>query len=108
MFTRLVECQPKAGKREELVDKVRSEVLAILQKQPGFVDLIALRDNTDEQRLVYLTFWNTREDADNYHGNYYDRIVSMLKPLLSASPLVETFQVDDSTIHRIAASRAAA
>jgi heme-degrading monooxygenase HmoA len=108
MFTRLVECQPKAGKRRELVDKMRSEVLAILQSQPGFVDLIALRDNTDEQRLVYLTFWNTREDADNFHRNYYDRVVSMLKPLLTASPLVETFQVDDSTIHRIVARRAAA
>ena len=58
MFTRLVECQPKAGKRRELVDKMRSEVLAILQSQPGFVDLIALRDNTSQLKRSHASIWS--------------------------------------------------
>jgi len=42
MFTRIVECQVKPNKRDELKDRLRSEVLPLLQKQPGFVDLIGL------------------------------------------------------------------
>ena len=107
MFTRLVECQPKAGKREELTNKVRNEVLTILRKQPGFVDLIALRDNADEQHLIYLTFWHSREEAEHHQHDNYDRIVNMLKPLLTSNPLLETFEVDASTVHRIAVGKAA-
>ncbi len=42
MFTRIVECHVKPEKKDEFNNKLRSEVLPILQKQPGFVDLIAL------------------------------------------------------------------
>jgi heme-degrading monooxygenase HmoA len=107
MFTRIVECQAKPGKQEELADKVRNEVLAILQRHPGFVDLITLRDNVDPERVVSLSFWRTREDAEHYHRNYYDRVSNILAPLVSSNPNVETFVVDDSTVHRIAARKAA-
>jgi heme-degrading monooxygenase HmoA len=107
MFTRLVECQPKTGKQREVAEKVRTEVMAILQRQPGFVDLIALRDTTDEERLIYLSFWKTQQEAEHYHRNNYDRITNMLKPLLESAPNVKMFQVNDSTVHRIAASKAA-
>jgi len=107
MFTRIVECQTRPGKQEELTEKLRHEVLAILQRQPGFVDLITLHDDADEERVVCLSFWKTREDAENYHRNYYSQIVSTLKSLLTSTPELEIFQVDDSTVHRIAARKAA-
>ncbi len=107
MLTRIVECHAKTGKQDELANKVRTEVLTILKRQPGFVDLIALRDNADEQRLVFLSFWNSREEAENYDRNYFDRIDTMLRPLFASNPRVEILRVDDSTVHRIAASRAA-
>lgn len=107
MFTRMVECQAKPGKHEELADTVRNEVLAILQRQPGFVDFITLRDNIDPARVVSLSFWRTREDAEHYHRNYYDRVSNILAPLVSSNPNIETFVVEDSTVHRIAARDAA-
>jgi len=65
MFTRIVECKAKPGKREELATKIRNEVLALLQRQSGFVDLITLEDNSDRERFVCLSFWHTREAANN-------------------------------------------
>ncbi len=44
MFTRIVECQAKKGRTDVLAKKVRNEVLPTLQKQPGFIDLVVLRD----------------------------------------------------------------
>ena len=108
MFTRIVECQAKTGMGEEAFKRVRLEVLPILQKQPGFVDLIALRDNNDQQRVVCLSFWNSRESADRYHREHYDAIVQTLGSVLDAKPTLETLQVDISTAHQIAAGRAAA
>ncbi len=107
MFTRIVECQVKPDKREEVSNKLRNEVLPILQKLPGFVDMIALAHETEPERLVSISFWNTKEDAERYHREHYNRIVEMLKPHLKVTPKVDTFNVETSTTHRIAAVRAA-
>jgi hypothetical protein len=32
-------------------EAMRNEVLPFLQKQPGFIDLVALRDNKDDERI---------------------------------------------------------
>jgi len=67
MFTRIVECQAKKAKTDVLAKKVRNEVLPTLQKQPGFIDLVALRDNKDVERTVCLSFWNSKDSAEHYH-----------------------------------------
>ena len=107
MFTRIVECQAKKGKTEELARKVHNDVLPALQKQPGFIDLVALRDNKDVERVVCLSFWNSRESAERYQREHYDTIVQILRSELETNPTLETLQVEISTPHRIASSRAA-
>ena len=107
MFTRIVECQAKKGITDVLVKKVRNEVLPTLQKQPGFIDLVALRDNKDDERIVCLSFWNSKESAEHYQIEHYDTIVQMLRSELESNPTLETLQVEISTAHRIASSRAA-
>lgn len=107
MFTRIVECQAKKGKAEVLAKKVRNEVLPTLQKQPGFIDLVALRDNKDAGRIVCLSFWNSKESAEHYQSEHYETIVQMLRSELETNPTLETLQVEISTPHRVASSRAA-
>jgi quinol monooxygenase YgiN len=107
MFTRIVECQVKPDKRDEVSSRIRNDVLPILQKQPGFVELIGLQHDSNQERLVSISFWNSREDAERYHREHFNHIVDMLKPLLKTTPKVETYNVDTSTTHRIAAGRAA-
>jgi heme-degrading monooxygenase HmoA len=107
MFTRIVECRTKKGKTDVVANKVRNEVLPTLQKQPGFIDLVALRDNKDDERIVCLSFWNSEESAERYQREHYDTIVQMLRSELKTDPTLETLQVEISTAHRIASSRAA-
>jgi heme-degrading monooxygenase HmoA len=107
MFTRIVECHVKPEKKDEFNQKLRNDVLPILNRQPGFVDLISLVQDSDRERQVALSFWNTKEDAERYHRENYNRIVEMIKPYLKKDPKVETFNVDTSTSHRIAAGKAA-
>ena len=56
MFTRFVECQVKPDKKDDFTNKLRNDVLPILQKQPGFVDLISLVSDDDPERVVSVSF----------------------------------------------------
>ncbi len=107
MFTRIVELTTKPGKSRELSDTVHEKVLAILKKQKGFVDEMVLVSDKDDNRVVGLSFWNTKEDAEQYHRAEYPKVQEILRPLLDADPVIRTFDVHTSTTHRIAAGQAA-
>jgi len=108
MFTRIVECHVKPERKEDFENKLHNEVLPILQKQPGFVDLITLQPEDGGERQLTLSFWNNKQDAERYQREQYSRIVDTIKPLLKRDPQVQTYIVAHSTPHRITASKVAA
>ncbi len=107
MFTRIVECHVKPGKRQEATTRMNNEILPILQKQPGFVDMIGLSHEHDPERLVALSFWKSKEDAERYSREHFSHVSEILKPFLTTPPTVETYNVEASTSHHIAAGKAA-
>jgi len=107
MFTRIVELTSKSGKSKELSDTINEKVLPILKKQRGFVDETVLVSDTEPSRVLGLSFWNSKEDAERYRQEQYPNIHEMLKPLLETEPMIRTFEVHTSTTHRIAAGKAA-
>jgi quinol monooxygenase YgiN len=107
MFTRIVELTPKPGKNKQLSDSINEKVLPILKKQKGFVDEIVLVSDKEDNRVLGLSFWNTKEDAEQYHREQYPKVQETLRPLLDAEPVIRTFDVHTSTTHRIAAGKAA-
>ena len=107
MFARVVECQSKAGRIEQIGNKLKDDVLPVLEGQPGFVDFLILSDKTNPERLMCISFWTSRQDAEEYHSQHYDTITDMLKPVLESPPTLKTFTVIASTAHRIAVDRAA-
>ena len=42
MFARILDCEIKLEKKEEFVKVVKNEVLPILRKQPGFLEILPL------------------------------------------------------------------
>ncbi len=107
MFTRVVEITCKSGKAKELSSTINEKVLPILKKQTGFVDEAVLVSDTESTRILGLSFWNSKEDAERYHREHFPKIQEMLKPLLETAPVVRTFDVHTSTTHRIAPGKAA-
>jgi len=107
MFTRTVEVTSKSGKARELANIINDKVLPILKKQKGFVDETVLVSDTEDNRVLSLSFWNSKEDAEKYQREQYPAIHEMLRHLLEAEPVVRTFNVDSSTTHRITAGKAA-
>jgi len=107
MFTRVVEVPAKQGKGREVCNTVHDKVLPILRNQPGFVDEILLISTTEPDRILALSFWKTPEDAERYNREQYPKINEMIQHLLTSAPKLQTFDVDTSTTHRIAAGKAA-
>ncbi len=107
MFTRVVEFTAKRGQTRDVVGALNDKVMPILRKQSGFVDAIVLTSTTQPERLLGLSFWKTREDAERYNREQYPKVNEILRPILETAPVVQTFNVDISTTHKIAAGKAA-
>ncbi|MGA9801693.1 MAG: hypothetical protein WBQ19_20825 [Terriglobales bacterium] len=105
MFTRVVEINAKSG--SELANTIHEKVLPILKKQTGFVDETVLTSDTEPNRIIGLSFWNSKEDAERYQREGYPKVSEILSPLLENAPIIRTFNVHTSTTHRIAAGKAA-
>ena len=107
MFTRVVELVSKKGKARELSSTINDKIVPILKKQPGFVDEILLVSDADSNRVLALSFWKSREDAERYQREQYNNVRETLQPMLEAEPVVRTFEVHTSTEHKITAGNAA-
>ena len=107
MFTRVVEINCKRGKSEELTDTIHDKIVAILKKQRGFVDEAVLVSDTDPTRVLGISYWDSKADAELYHREQFQKVRELLQPLLETEPVVRTFDVHTSTPHRIEAGKAA-
>lgn len=107
MYTRVVEVTAKTGKARELSNTIRDKALPILRKQSGFVDETVLVSDTEPNRVLAISFWHSKEDAERYAREQYPTIQQMLHPHLETEPVIRTFDVDTSTTHKIAAGKAA-
>jgi heme-degrading monooxygenase HmoA len=107
MFARIVELTCYSGQTEELCRTVDEKILPILKKQRGFRDAITLASNNDPTRVLGISFWNSREDAECYNRQEYSIIVERLRNFCRSDPRVETFDVESSTTHSISMGKAA-
>jgi len=107
MFTRVVELTTKSGKSKELTNTINERVVPTLKKQRGFVDEIVLVSDTEPDRVLAISFWNKREDAELYHREQFPKIQDSVRHLLEAEPLVRTFNVHTYVGQKIAAEKAA-
>jgi heme-degrading monooxygenase HmoA len=107
MFTRVVELKCKAGKTMEVTKIASEKILPILRKQQGFQDEIVLTSNTDPSRVMALSFWTRREDAERYQREQFSHIAEMLQPSCEGKPMISTFEVETSTVHHINMGKAA-
>jgi|SRR5579864_2622555 len=107
MYTRVVEINSKPGKARELCGTIDDKVLPILRKQAGFVDETVMVSETEPNRILALSFWNTREDAQRYEREQFDTVQKIVQQLLEAAPVVRTFDVHTSTAHKVTTRQAA-
>ena len=83
MFARIVEFIPKFEQKEEFVKVVRNEVLPILKKQTGFLEILPLFPETKTEKMITITLWAEKRDAERYERDAYAKVEKIVKPYLN-------------------------
>ena len=106
MFARIVSMRLKPNTASEFSQTIEKRILPILRKQKGFRDEITFI-GPGGMEAVGISLWDSREQADAYNSGSYPEVLRELNKLLEETPQVQTYDVANSTAHKIAARRAA-
>jgi hypothetical protein len=96
MFARIVEFIPKFEQKEEFVKVVRNEVLPILKKQTGFLEILPLLPETKSEKMITITLWAEKRDAERYEREMYPKVEGILKPYLTSPVTFKHYNVETS------------
>jgi|SRR5450631_12701 len=98
MFARILEFEVKLEKKEEFVKKVKNEVLPILRKQVGFLEILPFfPENVREEKGISISLWATKADAQRYEKDIYPKMHEILKPYL-ITPITAKPYVVETTL----------
>ena len=102
MFARRVSMDLKPNSTAELTQKLEKEVIPMLRKQKGFQDEISFVA-TGGTKAFGISLWDRSESADTYNRETYPEVVKILAKFVDGTPRVDTYEVSNSTFHKIAA-----
>lgn len=101
MFARQVTMQLKAKGQANFTRAIETEVIPLLREQRGFKDEITFII-PDQTRAVAISLWDQKASADAYEHTAYPKVLKALTAVVEGTPRVETFEVTNSTFHKIA------
>lgn len=105
MYVRNVKVKLKADSAPEYTRLLTSEIIPLLRKQKGFLDEITMIA-PERNEAIAISFWDKQDDADAYNHVVYLDVLRVLSTVVERMPIVETFEVVNSTFHEINASAA--
>lgn len=107
MFARRVSMELKPNSRADFTHKLEAEIIPLLRKQKGFQDEITFVA-PDGKAAFAVSLWDSKENAEAYNRGSYAEVTKLLSKLVEGTPKVKTYEVANSTFHKIAAKRKAA
>ena len=106
MFARRVYMHLKPNSVAEFTQRLEKQVIPLLRKQKGFQDEIVFVAPSGTEAFA-ISLWDRAESADAYNRASYPEAAKILATVIEGPPQVETFNVTNSTFHKIAAAVAA-
>ncbi|MGA8221940.1 MAG: hypothetical protein WB780_09835 [Candidatus Acidiferrales bacterium] len=106
MFARRVSMQLKPNSLAEFTNRLEKQVIPLLRKQTGFQDEISFV-GPGTTKAFGISLWENKENAETYNRGTYPEVTKILAGVVEGTPQVETYEVTNSTFHKIAAAVAA-
>lgn len=101
MYARNVTLQLKANKGPEFTRMLENDVLPMLRKQAGFKDEITFLAPEGTEALA-ISLWEKKENAEAYSRDTYPTVLQTLERVVEGTPEVDSYEVSNSTFHKIA------
>ena len=102
MYARSVSFHLKPGRSTEFTQTLEKDVIPVLRKQKGFQDEIAFVAPGGAD-AVGISVWDLKENAETYARGAYPGVLKALERVVEGTPQVQTYEVSNSTFHKIAA-----
>ncbi len=103
MFARRVSMQLKPNSIAEFTRTLEKEIIPLLRKQNGFQDEITFVVPGGTEAFG-LSLWDRQENAEAYNRGSYPEVLKTLARVVEGTPRVHTYEVSNSTFHKIAAA----
>ena len=105
MFARNLYLRLKPNSVAEFTHTIEMEVIPLLRKQKGFQDEITFVTPNGTE-VVGISLWDQKSDAEAYDRRAHPAVLKALAKVAEGTPEVQTFEVSNSTFHKIAAKLA--
>src|SRR5436309_2123674 len=102
MFAHTVALQLKPNSVVEFTQTIEKDIIPLLRKQPGFQDEIAFVVPGGTE-AVSVSLWAHKEHAEAYQRGTYPAVLKALANVVEGTPQVHTYEVSNSTFHKIIA-----
>ncbi|MBM2805816.1 MAG: hypothetical protein HW419_3709 [Deltaproteobacteria bacterium] len=103
MYSRNVSFKLKSKCSAEFTSILEGQIIPLLRRQKGFEDEISFI-SPERNAAVAISLWDNKDDAEAYSRKTYPEILRTLSGVIEGTPVVESFEVANSTSHQIAAS----
>ena len=101
MYSRIVEVTLKAGKNDAF-NEAMNKVLGILKAQPGLTDCLVMISDTNPDKALAISVWNSKDEADSYEKAHFGEVRAAIQDVIEGAPTVRTFNVQSSVAATIA------
>ena len=102
MYAHRVSVHLKPNSTAAFTQRLEQQVIPMLRKQKGFQDEITFVVPAGTEAFG-VSLWDSKENADAYSRAPYAEVTKILEKLVNGTPRVDTYQVSNSTFHKIAA-----
>jgi hypothetical protein len=102
MYARNVTLHLKANSASEFTRTLEKDILPVLRKQKGFKDELDFLGANGADAMS-ISMWDRKENADTYARDTYPEVLKSLEKVVEGTPKVQTYEVSNSTFHKIAA-----
>jgi hypothetical protein len=106
MYARRVSLKLKPNSTAEFTQRLEKQIIPMLRKQNGFKDEITFVVPAGTEAFG-VSLWDNKENADAYNRGPYAEVTKILANLVEGTPRVDTFEVSNSTFHKISAAATA-
>lgn len=100
MFARKVSLQLKPNSVAEFTQTIEKDIIPLLRKQQGFQDEIAFVIPGGTEAMA-ISLWDHKEHAEAYQRGTYPAVLRALAGVVEGTPQVHTYEVSNSTFHKL-------
>ena len=100
MFARTVSLHLKPNSVAEFAQTIEKDIIPLLRKQPGFQDemVFVVPGGTE---AVSISVLDQQANAEAYARGTYPHVLQAVANVVEGTPQVDTYEVSNSTFHKI-------